>query len=76
MLAKIFPLSSMSTTIKGLIISLVIYFLGDAVLGFAVGMLAKIPILGIIFGIVGSLLGLYCLCGAVISLLIYLKVIK
>ena len=41
-----------------------------------IGFLASIPVLGIIFSIVGSLVGLYALVGVVLSILVFLKVLK
>ena len=48
----------------------------DIVCGFVIGLLAKIPILGIIFSLLGSIVGLYALVGIVLSILVFVKVIK
>ena len=58
------------------IISLVIYVLIDIVCGFVIGILAKIPLLGIIFSILGTVIGLYALVGIILSILVFIKVIK
>jgi len=73
---KIFPLSFFVTDLKTFIISLVIYILAEAVCGCVIGFLAAIPILGIIFSILGSIVGLYALAGIVLSILVFLKVIQ
>lgn len=78
-LKKLFPLSFISKDLKPFIISLVIYVVAEAVCGCVIGFLASLPILkilGIIFSVLGSLLGLYALGGIVLSILVFLKVIK
>lgn len=75
-LKKIFPTAFKATDVKPLIISLIIYVLIDIVCGFVIGLLAKIPILGIIFSLLGSIVGLYALVGVVLSILVFVKVIK
>lgn len=56
--------------------ALVIYVLIDVVCGFVIGLLAKIPVLGIIFSLLGSIVGLYALVGIVLSILVFVKVLK
>ena len=75
-LKKFFPHAFKATELKAFIISLVIYVLIDVVCGFVIGLLAKIPGLGIIFGLLGSLVGLYALVGVVLSILVFVKVLK
>lgn len=75
-LKKLFPLSFISKDLKPFIISLVIYVVAEAVCGCVIGFLASIPILGIIFSILGSLLGLYALGGIVLSILVFLKIVQ
>lgn len=75
-LKKLFPLSFISKDLKPFIISLVIYVVAEAVCGCVIGFLAAIPILGIIFSILGSLLGLYALGGIVLSILVFLKIVQ
>jgi hypothetical protein len=48
----------------------------DVVCGFVIGLLVKIPVIGILFTLVGSLVGLYALVGIVLTILVYLKVLK
>lgn len=40
------------------------------------GLLAKLPLIGIIFSLIGSLVGLYALVGVVLSILVFVKVVK
>ncbi|MBE6902981.1 MAG: hypothetical protein E7480_00025 [Ruminococcaceae bacterium] len=76
MLKKFFPNAFKATDLKSFITALVIYVLIDIVCGFVIGLLAKIPLIGIIFSIVGSLVGLYALVGIILSVLVFVKVIK
>lgn len=73
---KFFPHAFKATELKPFIISLVIYVLIDIVCGFVIGILAKIPLLGIIFSILGTVIGLYALVGIILSILVFIKVIK
>jgi len=75
-LKKYFPHAFKATELNAFIITLIIYILIDVVCGFVIGLLAKIPVLGIIFGLLGSLVGLYALIGVVLSILVFVKVLK
>ena len=76
-LKKIFPRSfSHSSTLGKTIITAIIYILVGAVAGVAIGILAHIPVVNLLTGILGGLVDLYCVAGIVISILVYLKVIK
>lgn len=69
-LKKLFPLSFKAKNgIGGLIVNILIHILADAVAGIIIALL---PILGIL----GGLIGLYFTVGIVLSILDYLKVIK
>ena len=76
MLLNYFPWSRKAKDVTGLIISIIIYLVLSVILGAAFGLLSKIPVLGWIIGIIGSLVGIYCLIGIVISILVFLKVMK
>ena len=76
MIKKVFPHAFKATELKSFIIVLVIYLLIDIVCGFVIGLLAKLPILGIIFSLLGSVVGLYALIGIILSVLVFVKVIK
>ena len=75
-LKKFFPHAFKANDVKALIISLVIYVLIDVVCGFVIGLLAKIPLIGIIFSILGTVVGLYALVGIILSIRVFVKVIK
>ena len=76
MLKKFFPQAFKATEVNSLIVALIIYVLIDVVCGFVIGLLAKLPIIGILFGLRGSLVGLYALIDIVLSILVFVKVIK
>lgn len=76
LLKKFFPHAFKATELKSFIITLIIYVLIDIVCGFVIGLLAKIPLLGIIFSLLGSLVGLYALVGVILSILVFVKVLK
>ena len=74
---KYFPISARAKKdVVGLIVSILIYLVVSAVLGFVFSLLSDIPLIGWIIGIVGGLVGLYCFIGIVVSILVFLKVIK
>lgn len=76
MLKKFFPHAFKATELTPFIVSLIVYVLIDIVCGFVIGLLAQIPILGIIFSLLGSLVGLYAFVGIVLSILVFVKVLK
>ena len=75
-LKKFFPHAFKATELKAFIISLIVYVLIDLVCGLVIGLLAKIPVLGIIFSLLGSVVGLYALVGVILSILVFVKVVK
>ena len=76
MVKKFFPNAFKAKELSSFIVALVIYVLIDVVCGFVIGLLAKIPVLGIIFSLLGSIVGLYALVGIVLSILVFTKVVK
>lgn len=75
-LKKFFPHAFKATELSKLIITVIIYLLIDVVCGFVIGLLAKLPIIGFIFGLLGGLVGLYATVGIVLAILVCLKVLK
>lgn len=76
MLKKFFPFSFGAKDVANLIIKIIIYLVIDVVLGFVIGLLSGIPVVGMIISLVSSLIGLYCLAGIVIVILVFCKVLK
>lgn len=58
------------------IVQLLIFIVVCAVVGILIGVLKSIPIVGIVFGIVGALLELYSLVGIILCILVFLDVVK
>ena len=75
-LKKFWPFSFRAKDVSNLIISLLIYIAIDVVCGLVIGLLAKLPLVGWLFGIVGGLIGLYAFVGIIVTVLVFLKVIK
>ena len=62
--------------LSSFLIQLIIFIVVCAVVGVLIGVLSAIPIIGIIFWIVGSLLEIYSLVGIVLCVLVFLDVVK
>ena len=62
--------------IVSLIIQLVIFLVICAVVGWLIGVLAGIPVIGIIFSLLGSLMEIYGLVGIVLCVLKFLDIVK
>ncbi len=75
-LKKFFPFSFKATEIVSLIVSIIIYLVIGVVGGLVIGLLANIPVVNLICGILGALLDIYGLVGIVLSILVFVKVIK
>ena len=78
MLKKFFPFS-FKVRVKNwtdLIISLLIYIVIGAVAGVVLGFLGGIPVLGLVFNLIGWVLSLYTTAGMVLSVLVCLDVLK
>lgn len=76
MLKKLFPHAFKATQLKSFIVTLIVYFLIDVVCGFVIGLLASLPLIGIVFSLLGSAVGLYALVGVILSILVFIKVLK
>ena len=77
MLKKLFPLAfGAKKDIVALVINILIHIVVDAVLGIVVSLLAGLPLVGFVFGLIGSVLGLYFLVSLILSILHFLKIVK
>lgn len=76
MLKKFFPLSFGSKDVANLVVKALIYLVVGIIAGFAIGILANIPVINLVTGLVGTLVDLYCVAGIVIAILDYLKILK
>jgi len=73
---SLFPFSFRASTVKELVITILVYLVADFVCGLIIGFLGSLPIVGFIFAIIGWVLGLYFFVGIVLAVLSYLKVLK
>lgn len=62
--------------VASFVIQLIIFIVICAVVGVLIGVLSSIPVLGIIFWILGSLMEVYSIVGIVLCILVFLDVIK
>lgn len=77
LLKTIFPISfRFADSVVNLIIGILIYLVVGAIAGAVIGFLAALPLIGWIFGLVGSLIGIYGLAGIVIEVLVFVKILK
>lgn len=76
MLKKIFPYSFGAADVKTLVIKIVVYVVAGWVIGFVLGLLSVVPVVGIIAQVLGTVVGLYSAAGWILAVLDYLKVLK
>ena len=75
-LKQLFPFSfKKKDGVVGLLINVLIQLIIGAIAGFAISLVAAIPVIGLIAGIALGLVDLYVLIGIVLSLLDYCKII-
>ena len=70
------PFKIKEKDVPSFIVQLVIFAVICIVVGFLIGVLAKIPIIGIVFSLVGALFELYSLVGIVLCILKFLGIVK
>lgn len=70
------PFKIKEKNLGSLIIQLIIFLIVCAVVGWLMAILAGIPIIGIVFGIIGSLMELYSTVGIVLCVLKFLGLVK
>lgn len=73
---KLFPQAMQAHDVKGLIIAILIYAVVNFVVGFVLGLLNAIPLVGFVFGVLGWALGIYCTVGIIVAILVFVKVVK
>ena len=62
-----------SGEVQSLVVAIVIYVVIAAVLGVLLGFLSGIPVLGIIFSIISTLVWIYEVVGIVLAILTFIK---
>lgn len=75
-LKNFFPFSFGAKDVAALVIKMLIYLVAGVVIGFVLSIVNKIPVIGLITGLVGALVEIYILAGIVIAILDYLKILK
>lgn len=70
------PFKIKEKDVASFIIQLVIFIIICAVVGFLIGILAKIKIIGVIFSIIGGVVELYGLIGIILCILKFVGVVK
>lgn len=73
---KFWPHAFKAVDVKSLIITILLYIVADVICGAVIGLLGKIPLLGILFSLVGAVLGIYFFVGIVFALLSFFKILK
>lgn len=73
---KIWPHAFNASDEKNFIITLIVYLVIAFILPPVIGILAGIPVLGVIFGVAATLVELYCAIGIVLVILNMFKVLK
>ena len=78
MLKKIWPtpFKIEEKNVVSFIVQLIIFVVVCAVIGWLIGVLAGIPILGIIFGLIGAIVEIYGFGGIVLCILKFLGFVK
>lgn len=61
--------------LSSFLVRLILLVVVCAVIGILIGVLARIPVVGILFGLVGSLVELYSIVGVVLCFLVYFDVL-
>jgi hypothetical protein len=72
---KFFPVNNsiQKNQATSLVIAIAIYIVASVVVGFVLGILSVIPVLGTILSLIGYLFEIYCLVGIILGILKYVK---
>ena len=75
-LKQLFPLSFKVKDSNDCVISVIIYLVVSILFGAVVAILDFIPVINVLLGVLGSLVGVYCVAGIILSILKITKVMK
>ncbi len=75
-LKKYFPFQATEADVKSLVIAILLYIIVGFIAGLVMVLVALIPVINLLLGIVGALVDLYCLAGIVLAILDFLGVLK
>ena len=70
------PFKVKEKDVNSFVVNLIIFVVVCAIAGAVIGLLAKIPLIGIIFGLIGGLVELYGLIGIVLCILLFCGILK
>ena len=73
---KFFPNALKADNVTGLLVAILIYVLVNFIGGLIFGLVSKLPLIGFVAGFAGWVLGIYCAVGVILSILIFLHIIK
>ena len=76
MIKSLFPQAMQARDVKGLVVAILIYAVVAFVAGLVLGLLDNIPLIGFVFGVIGWAIGVYCAVGIIVSLLVFLNIVK
>ena len=71
-----YPFKVEEKNVTSLVVKLIVFIVVCAVVGILIGVLAGIPIIGVIFSIIGSLVELYGFVGIVLCVVKFLGLVK
>lgn len=75
-LKKLFPYSfGKKASLLTLLINVIVYLVIGAIAGVAIMLLAHIPIVNLVVGILGGLVDLYVIIGIILSILNFFKIV-
>ncbi len=78
LLKTIWPVSfkTKHKDVTSLVVMLIVHLVAGLVAGLVISLVAWVPVVGWLFSIVGSVLGLYVLVGIVLTVLDWLEILK
>ena len=75
-LKQLWPRSFESDTVKGVLVALAFYVILNIIVGFVVGLLEGLPVLGFAFKVFKGILLLYVFTGISLAVLNYFGIVK
>ena len=76
MLKKIFPHAFKAKDVVSLVVALIIYIVVGGIVGWVIGKLTAIPLIGLVFALLGYVVWAYGMIGIILSVLVFLKLVK
>ena len=76
LLKKILPISFKASDKDGLIKALIIYIAAIVIMAFIGILLGWLPLIGILLAAIGFVVEFYSICGIIVAILVFTKVIK